>query len=76
LRAALAKSPGLEAIYLKVRGNAVNLVGRIPRNLQRNLLAGWPLPRQIALMFESNMQVNDYAEEDRREVNPPVEVEA
>jgi len=27
-------------------------------------------------MFESNMQVNDYAEEDRREVNPPVEVEA
>ena len=27
-------------------------------------------------MFQSDMQVDDYAEPDRREVNPPVEVES
>jgi hypothetical protein len=27
-------------------------------------------------VFESNMQVDDYAEADRREVNPPIEVES
>jgi hypothetical protein len=27
-------------------------------------------------MFQSDMQVDDYAEADRREVNPPIEVEA
>jgi hypothetical protein len=27
-------------------------------------------------VFESTMQVDDYAEADRREVNPPIEVES
>jgi hypothetical protein len=27
-------------------------------------------------MFESDLQVDDYAEADRREVNPPIEVES
>jgi len=41
LRAALAKSPGLEAIYLKVRGNAVDLVGNMLVREVRELTAAW-----------------------------------
>ena len=33
------------------------------------------LSSRIASVFESIMQINDYAEADRREVNPPIEVE-
>jgi hypothetical protein len=37
----LAKCPGLEAIYLKVRRNAVDLLDTALQEASENLLAAW-----------------------------------
>jgi hypothetical protein len=53
LRAALAKSPGLEAIYLKVRGNAVDLVGNMLVREVRELTAAWLFARSTSASVRS-----------------------
>jgi hypothetical protein len=67
LRAESLKSPGAEAIYLRLTGSA------------RNLSVWRGYSARTETVFECSMHDLDpsqYAEADRREVNPPIKVEA
>jgi hypothetical protein len=65
-RAKLLKSPGPGGIYLILVRSAATLRP-----------TAWCSSHGIASVFESTMEVeDDYAEADRREVNPPIEVES
>ncbi len=72
-------SPGPRAIFLRLVRFAANLLdgewSRPIRDVWERAHGVAPSSR-IAHMFQSDRQVDDYAEAERREMNPPIEVES